>query len=244
MGDAWDARHVLLEAVTVELTGRPGAPLARRPLHFFLLADCSGSMASGGKMVALNTAVREVLPHLADTSTRNPHAQVLVRAVAFGTGAAWHVGTPTDPEELLWTDLTAGGYTDLGAALRLLRSALTVPPMEERALAPAIVLASDGMPTDDFAEALEQLLEEPWGQRSVRMAVSIGSDADYRTLKTFTGEAGPEPVTAANPEQLVLALRWATTQVSRAASTLVPLEQTPVALTSAYVPESPEEAVW
>ena len=228
----------------MELTGRPGVELARRPLHFFLLADCSGSMASAGKMAALNTAVREVLPHLADTSARNPHAQVLVRAIGFSTGASWHVAEPTDPEELLWEDLHAGGYTDLGAALRLLRSVLTVPPMEERALAPAIVVASDGMPTDDFEDALGELLEEPWGERSIRLAIAIGADADYATLARLTGPDGPEPLTAANPEQLVMALRWATTQVSRAASTLLPVQAPPVALTSGFVPDSPEEAVW
>ena len=65
------------------MTERPGAQLARRPLHFFLLADCSGSMAASGKMTALNTAIREVLPHLAETSHGNPHAEVSVRAIGF-----------------------------------------------------------------------------------------------------------------------------------------------------------------
>ena len=79
------------------MTERPGAELARRPLHFFLLVDCSGSMAAGGKMTALNTAIREVLPHLAETSESNPHAQVSVRAIGFSTGARWHIADPTDP---------------------------------------------------------------------------------------------------------------------------------------------------
>ena len=79
------------------MTERPGAELARRPLHFFLLADCSGSMAAGGKMTALNTAIREVLPHLAETSQSNPHAEVSVRVIAFSTGARWHVEAPTTP---------------------------------------------------------------------------------------------------------------------------------------------------
>jgi uncharacterized protein YegL len=225
------------------VTMRPGAQLARRPLHFFLLADCSGSMASAGKMVALNNAVREVLPHLAETSTRNPHAQVLVRAIRFGTGASWHVETPTEADDLAWTDLRAGGYTDLGAAIDLMAAALTVPPMEERALAPAAVLVSDGMPTDEYDEALANLLQLPWGQRSIRMAIAIGHDADYDTLNRFIGDPALSPITAANPEQLVLALRWATTHVARAAS-VVPVGPPPAQLAAAWTTATNEEAVW
>lgn len=225
------------------MTERPGARLARRPLHFFLLLDCSGSMASRGKMTALNTAVREVLPHLAETSYGNPHAEVSVRVVAFSTGTHWHVEAPTHPDELVWRDLEAGGYTDLGAAIDLLGTVLTVPPMEDRALPPAVVLVSDGMPTDGFESAMERLLALPWGARAVRMAVAIGQDADYETLAAFIADPALEPVTASNPEQLLMALRWATVHVARAASSLAPAAPPPVHVT-AWSAESGEETVW
>jgi uncharacterized protein YegL len=225
------------------MTVRPGARLARRPLHFFLLADCSGSMAAAGKMAALNTAIREVLPQLSETSEGNPHAEVLVRAIAFSTGARWHLETPTHPDDLQWADLEAGGYTDLAAGLELLTAALTVPPMEERALPPAIVLISDGMPTDDFELALASLMALPWGARSVRMAVAIGHDAAYETLSAFIGDPSIEPLTASSPEQLVMALRWATVHVARAASSVAPVAPPPVQVT-AWSPDEGESTVW
>jgi uncharacterized protein YegL len=225
------------------MSERPGAQLARRPLHFFLLLDCSGSMAARGKMTALNTAVREVLPHLAETSYGNPHAEVSVRVVAFSTGAHWHVGTPTHPDELVWRDLEPGGYTDLGAAIDLLATVLTVPPMEDRALPPAIVLVSDGMPTDDFEARMARLLELPWGARAVRMAVAIGQDADYDTLAAFIADPAMDPVTASNPEQLMMALRWATVHVARAASSLAPTAPPPAQVT-AWSTDADEETVW
>jgi uncharacterized protein YegL len=225
------------------MTERPGAQLARRPLHFFLLADCSGSMAASGKMTALNTAIREVLPHLAETSHSNPHAEVSVRAIGFSTGARWHVETPTHPDELVWQDLEPGGYTDLGAGIDLLCSALTVPPMEERALPPAVVLVSDGMPTDDFSEAMERLLALPWGARAVRMAVAIGQDAAYDTLTRFIADPTIEPVTASNPEQLMMALRWATVHVARAASSLAAVGPPPIQV-AAWPADDDEETVW
>jgi uncharacterized protein YegL len=225
------------------MTERPGAQLARRPLHFFLLLDCSGSMASRGKMTALNTAVREVLPHLAETAYGNPHAEVSVRVIGFSTGAGWHVENPTHPDDLVWEDLQAGGYTDLGAAVDLLSTALTVPPMEERALPPAVVLVSDGMPTDDFETAMERILTLPWGARAVRMAVAIGQDADYDTLAAFIADPVREPVTASNPEQLLMALRWATVHVARAASSLAPAAPAPAQVT-AWDAVTGEETVW
>ncbi len=199
---------------------RPGARLARRPLHLFFLVDCSGSMQSEGKMQALNVAVREALPHLSAVVQAAPHAEILVRAIAFGSTARWHLQTPTPPQAVEWQDVGAGGYTELGQALDLLCSVMTVPPMERRALPPAIILVSDGMPTDDYAPALERLLATPWGARSIRMAVGIGRDADHETLVSFIGDDSLEPLSANNPEQLVDAIRWVSTQVSRAASTL------------------------
>ncbi len=116
----------------------------------------------------------------------------------------------------MWEDLEAGGYTDLGAALRELATKLRVPPMEERALPPAVVLISDGMPTDDYRAALGRLLDEPWGLRAVRMAVGIGREVDREVLQRFIGPDGGEPVSANNPEQLVRMIRWATTHASPA----------------------------
>lgn len=204
------------------MSERPGSLLAKRPLHFFVVADCSGSMAADGKMQAVNNALRETIPHLVDVASQNPHAEVLVRVVAFSTGARWHVEMATPVEDLVWDDLEPGGYTDLGAALTLLAAELRVPPMPERALPPAIVVISDGMPTDDYRAGLGRLLDEPWGHRAVRMAVGIGRDADREVLQRFIGPGEVGPVTANNPEQLVRMIRWASVHAGRAASTLLP----------------------
>ena len=64
---------------------RPGGELATRPLHFIWLADCSGSMGSDGKIQALNTAIREAVPHMQRVADENPNAHVLVRAVKFAS---------------------------------------------------------------------------------------------------------------------------------------------------------------
>jgi uncharacterized protein YegL len=215
-------RRVYRRNVDPDLLERPGSVLARRPLHFIIVADCSGSMAGDGKIQALNNAVREALPHLVAVADENPHAELLVRAIAFSSGARWHVPRPTPVDQLEWEDLAAGGYTDLGAAIALLREELDGDKIEERALAPALLLVSDGMPTDDYLPELERLMSMPWGSRSVRLAVGIGREFDREVLQRFIGPGSVAPLTATNPEQLVRLIRLASVQASQIASNAVP----------------------
>lgn len=197
---------------------RPGGELASRPLHFFWICDCSGSMQADGKIQALNNAIKETLPHMQAAADENPNAQVFLRAVKFSDGAQWHVAQPTPVADFRWTDLQASGMTDMGRAIRMVADQLRIPPMSERALPPILVLVSDGQPTDDFTKAMSELLDLPWGKRAVRVAIGIGEDADHDALRIFV--ANPEiPVLQANSaESLVNYVRWASTAVLKAAS--------------------------
>jgi uncharacterized protein YegL len=195
--------------MTQEASRRPGGSLATRPLHFIWLVDASGSMAHNGKIQALNTAIREALPPLRQVAGDNPVAEVLVRAIRFGTGATWHVPEPTPVERFAWPDILADGRTDLGQALRLVASVVRVPPMSERALRPVLVLVSDGLPTDDYKGGLSELLGEPWGADALRLAVAIGQDAARDVLEEFISpDAGPV-LEANSADALVNQIRWA-----------------------------------
>ncbi len=195
---------------------RPGGALARRPLHLFLVLDTSGSMADDGKIQALNNAVREAVPHLRDVARSNPHAELLVRVVTFSTGARWHVPEPQPIDGFVWQDVQAAGYTDIGAALELVSTQLTSPPMDRRAFPPVIVVVSDGQATDDVDAGLARLLDEPWGARSVRAAIAVGRDADTEMLRSVATDHAV--LEANNPEQLVRMIRFASTVAARSAS--------------------------
>jgi len=199
------------------MPGLPGGKLAGRPLHFIWIADCSYSMA-GEKIKSLNEAIRESLPHMRKVAEDNPNAEVMIRAIKFSSGAEWHIGIPTAIDQFQWDDISVESSTDLGAALSLLADALKIPPMDTRALPPVLVLLSDGMPTDDYKAGLNKLMAEPWGKRSVRIAIAIGSDADLDVLKKFIANPELEPLVAKNSPQLVKAIRWASTAVLQAAS--------------------------
>src|SRR5947209_6113345 len=196
----------------------PRSGLSGRPLHFFLLADCSGSMAANGKIQALNQAVREALPHMRKAADDNPQAQVLVRALKFSSGAQWCTPRPTPVADFAWTDLTAGETTDLGAALKMVAAELQSPPMPPRALPPVLVLITDGEPTDDWKTGLKALMDQPWGRKAVRIAIAIGDDANPDVLQKFIGSGAGELklLQANNPEALVHYIKWASTQVVNA----------------------------
>ena len=103
--------------------------------------------------------------------------------------------------------------TDLGKAFEMLAAQLTIPPMSERALPPVLVLLSDGQPTDDYKKSLDKLLHLPWGKKAVRIAISIGQDADDDVLEQFTGNR-ELVLQANNPQALVKMIKWASTAAS------------------------------
>ena len=222
---------------------RPGGELASRPLHFIWIVDCSGSMGVDGKIQTVNMAVREAIPHMKKVADENPFASVLVRAVKFANGAAWHVGTPAAVADFTWTDLEAEGVTDLGKGLELVAAELKIPPMTDRALPPVLVLVSDGQPTDDWQKGLATLMALPWGKKAVRVAIAIGTDADTDVLQRFIGHAELKPLQANNPETLVKCIKWASTAVLQSAS--APPSQSKEAAAPGVnvpIPEPPPEA--
>ena len=205
------------------MSRRPGGILATRPLHFIWIADCSGSMSVSGKIQALNTAIREAIPQMQIVANENPNAKVLVRAIKFSDGAEWHIAEPTQVKDLKWINLTTDGLTDMGEALTLLAEQLKIPPMTDRALPPVLVLISDGQPTDNFEKGLKTLMDLPWGQNAVRIAIGVGEYVNQEILQQFIGNPDIKPLQANNAEQLVKYIKWASTAILQSASS--PLSQ-------------------
>jgi uncharacterized protein YegL len=220
---------------------RPGGELATRPLHFIWIADCSGSMEMDGKIQALNTAIREAIPHMQKVVDENPNADVMVRAVKFSNGAQWHISQTTKVADFKWADLTADGVTDMGKALRMVAEQLKVLP--ERGLPPVLVLISDGQPTDDFDGGLKEILNQPWGKKAVRIAIAIGEDADLDVLQKFINNPEIKPLRANTPEALVRYIKWVSTAVLKSASSPASQSKQVAAGINVPIPAPPPEEV-
>ena len=212
----------------MEVLQRPGGELATRPIHFFCI------------------------PEMRSAADNNPNAQLLIRALQFSSGASWITSSPVPVEDYGWEDMDANGLTELGKAFDLLAAQLSIPPMPERALPPVIVLLSDGQPTDDYKKSIEKLKKLPWFRKAVKIAISIGQDADDEVLIEFTGNK-ELVLQANNATALAKMIKWASTTASMvsapsskpmnsvAASTPAASVSTPAAASGASVASAPAD---
>jgi len=191
----------------------PGGKIARRPLHFIWIADCSGSMRTRGKIQALNQAISDIVPNLRTLSRQHPEVEVLLGAIKFCTGAYWHVEYGTLIDRFAWPPLAAGGQTDFGAAVDLLIDALTEEKIGLRAKPPILVLISDGFPTDAWKRKLSYFDGMPWGRKCVRAAIAIGQDADKQMLQRFIIDPNGKVLEANNVSALYESIHWVSTQL-------------------------------
>ncbi len=163
--------------------------IPRRTMTLFFLIDTSGSMA-GNKIGAVNDAVVNVLPMLDEISASNPDAEIRVAALEFSNGASWLYDEPKLASDFIWQDVHASGLTALGAACLELNNKLSRNEFMQSAsgsFAPAIILLSDGAPTDDFQSGLSKLKSNNWFKSAIKIAIAIGDDAELDVLKEFTG---------------------------------------------------------
>jgi uncharacterized protein YegL len=189
---------------------------AKRALHLIYIVDRSGSMA-GRKIGTLNFAVRSTMTPLREAAGKNLNAEVLVRVLAFSSGAYWTVPNATPVDRFDWTDLDADGETQMGKALEMVADEMRAL-RGQRLLPPVLILVTDGRPTDDFAGGLRRLLEDPIGKRAVRIAIAIGDDCDKATLQKFINNPEIKPLQAETPEDLVNYIKWASLVVTQSVS--------------------------
>lgn len=224
--------------------------IGKRELHFIWITDCSGSMM-GAKIETLNRAIKEAIPHMQTEAKNNTHAKVLVRAIKFSSGSQWHISKPTPVEDFSWKDIKASGVTDMGKALSMLSEQLKIPPMPKKGLPPALVLVSDGYPTDDFQKGLNDLMNQNWGKKSVRLALAIGQDSKSQeaqdVFRKFIGNDEYPILQADNPDALVKFIKWASTTAIKTSSS--PESQTPEKSKSKVIPLPPppdvnKKTVW
>lgn len=169
-------------------------PIARRKMILFFLIDTSGSM-SGKKIQSVNDAIENVLPIIGEMSDENPDAEINIAAMKFSTGVDWVYNEPKEAKDFIWQPVRPEALTSLGEACRELSRKLSrtngfMPTSTGSGYyAPAIILLSDGGPTDDFQGGLKVLKENSWFKNAIKVAIAIGDDADEDVLKDFTGSS-------------------------------------------------------
>lgn len=166
--------------------------IPRRKMTLFFVIDTSGSMA-GSKIGSVNDAIENVLPIIGEISDENPDAEINVAALEFSTGTRWLYDEPKEAKEFIWQKVEADGLTSLGEACEELNKKLSrnggFMSSPSGCFAPAIILLSDGGPTDNFEGGLKFLQGNSWYKNAIKIAIAIGDDADKEVLKQFTGSS-------------------------------------------------------
>jgi uncharacterized protein YegL len=198
----------------------PGGGIASRPFHLIIAADRSHSMV-GARMQSLNFAVATMLPILREWEDRQEEATLLVRVLQFGTSVGWHVERPTPLAELEWRPISVDKEepyrTAMGEALTVL--ARTLDSMESRAMVPAVLLITDGNPTDDFDAGLAALMGTRAGRSAIRLALAVGNDVDEDCLTRFIANPGIPVLHGDSPEEITDRLRAVAFSVTRMSET-------------------------
>lgn len=190
--------------------------LTRKQMRLIFMVDASGSMSVDGKMDTLNLAMAKVQREIRQVAARNLHANVMVQAMRFSSGASWTTPEPVAVENFQWQAISADklseiesvglremeqpsevtanalegsaaeGAADFGKAVSLLADSLKSPQHPSRALPPMIYLLSDGKFANGFEVDLDNLNQLKWAIKAQRFSVAIGPDVNYENLKKFT----------------------------------------------------------
>lgn len=163
----------------------------RKALPIFYLLDTSGSMA-GTPIGTLNSAMGETMEALKDLAKKNSDAILKIGVLQFNTNVKWmNAKGLEDAEDFFYEDLSAGGMTYMGAALKELDSKLSRHAFLDNAagnLMPVIIVMSDGYANDDYKKELDKIRNNKWFKRATKIAFAIGDDADLKMLAEVVGD--------------------------------------------------------
>jgi uncharacterized protein YegL len=201
---------------------QPDSAFRRLPIYFLL--DTSRSMI--GKPIQ---AVNDGLKMLKDVLVSDPVAveSVYVSVIQINTEPS-QVVPLTEVPGFTPPELDAGGWTKLGAALRLLNDCLD---REIKANAgdqkgdykPLVFLLSDGRPTDGWKLAIQELRARKTCPLGNFIALGCGPKADLETLSKIAN------VTLAmgqfDPEQLKGFFKWVSQSISMVSQSLAKAEK-------------------
>lgn len=166
--------------------------VARRELTIFYVLDTSGSM-TGTPIGKLNTAMNETIEALKSVAKSNADALLKVAVLEFNSGCKWvNANGPEEMEDFFWENLSAGGVTDVGAALRELDSKLSRNAFLKSmtgAYLPVIIFMTDGFATDDYSKALAEIRNNKWFAKATKIGFAIGDQPDLKMISEVVGNS-------------------------------------------------------
>lgn len=186
-----------------------------RRLPIYLLLDTSGSMA-GAPIQAVNQGVNLLYNELMN----DPSAieTVYIAVITFDSQAQM-VSPLTELTQFSPPNLSAGGSTALGAALRLLNDSLdrdirANAPEQKGDYKPLVFLMTDGQPTDSWESAADAIKNRTKQKVATIIAVGCGGGVNPSTLQRITEVV--LMMDTLTPDQINQFFKWVSQSVSTA----------------------------
>ena len=172
-----------------------GAPVAgaRTPptqsLTLYWLIDESGSMRMDRMAEALQSALYLGFQKLARPQPGCPLLELTTRTLYFGPAARWDAPVKTPMRDARVAELLPYGQTNIAPALRELTRELQARSKEHDDLAPIVLLLSDGLPTDDYKQALNEFDAACTDAGADRVSIAIGRLNALEFCREFMGDS-------------------------------------------------------
>lgn len=167
--------------------------IPRKEMHVFYVLDTSGSMNDDSKIQKLNECMKECTEVLKDLAKSNADAILKIAVLEFNSNPRWVTSNGAEAlEDFMWSDLKAGGTTDIGAALKALNSKLNRNGFLNSmtgALMPVIIFMTDGHATDDYLKSLVDIRTNKWFSRATKIGFALGEDADIKMMSSIVGNS-------------------------------------------------------
>lgn len=183
-----------------------------KALPVILMLDVSGSM-TGAPIATLNESVKKMLESFSKDDSAN--AEIQVSVVTFGGNAELKFPL-VNAANIQWSDMTASGGTPLGSAISIVEKLVEdKEQIPSNAYRPAIVLVSDGVPTDNWETNFNQFLSAPRASKCHRLALGVNmteGDPAYQLLSKFVSEG--EKVFLGDAAEIVKFFKYVTMSVA------------------------------
>ena len=166
----------------------------KKLLVVVLIVDCSTSMKEGGRIGAVNAALKELLYQLTEIKNSN-NIEIKIAVMSFAANVKWEVPLTPVEEVVLDPISLRAGYTTYGAVFRELNKVLSDNRFMKhtgKVSPPAIVFLTDGEPADEYDRYLDELLRNIYFAGASRGAVLIGdsfyNDAAQEAVRKFVSK--------------------------------------------------------
>ncbi len=149
-----------------------------RTVVMYIILDHSGSMV-GQEIGAANDIVANLTQQFQSESQTYPEINAKLRILGFGTELK--MLADKSPDTFIWEDVNGNGLTNIGSAFIYLNK--TIKSDDDNIL----ILISDGGFTDEYFNALSELMNNRAFPESQRISISTGGKYDSEQLSFFCG---------------------------------------------------------